>query len=535
MKLNFILLIGTFSFFLNACTQTLPVNYQIIPCPNSITYSSGSLHLKKNVKVFFTDELKNEAKLLNEYLISDFGIELEAIDKEKHANIILDLNAQYVPEKNDGYKLEVKKNIILLTSNSPSGILNGIQTLRQIVRQVGEGFVVQLGVIVDYPTFEWRAFMLDEGRYFKGKEVAKNLLDEMSFLKMNVFHWHLTEDLGWRIEIKKYPKLTEVGSYRDSTEIGFNRNVFDGKPHSGFYTQEEIKEIVDYAKKLHIMVVPEIEMPGHSSAAIAAYPWLGVTGKQIKVPSKLGVLYDVYNVADPRVLEFFNDVFDEVIALFPSPVIHIGGDEIRYNQWNDSPEAKSYMIKHGLKTPAELHVFFTNNISKILKGKNKRMMGWNDITGAKLHAYQSDEDTQESDQKLAKGTIIQFWRGDSTLMLNAIKGGYDVVNSFSQYTYLDYSYKRIPLSKAYSFSPVPKGLPVELEDKVLGMGCQMWGELIPTVEHMQKMVFPRIAAYAECAWTSPDNKKYDLFLESLPNLFKRWERKGIMYTDALQN
>ena len=534
MKLKIILLIGA-SLILNACKQSLPVNYQIIPFPNSITYSSGSFHFNKNVKVFFTDEIENEAKLLAEYFISDFGVELETVDEKKSADIILDLNNQYVSEKNDGYNLEVKKNNILLTSNSPSGILNGIQSLRQIIRPDGERFIVQQGVISDYPTFAWRAFMLDEGRYFKGKEVVKNLLDEMSLLKMNVFHWHLTEDQGWRIEIKKYPKLTEVGSYRDSTEIGFHSDVYDRNPHSGFYTQEEIKEIVNYAKKLHIMVVPEIEMPGHSTAAIAAYPWLGVTGKQVKVTTNFGVQNDIYNVADPRVLEFFNNVFDEVIALFPSPVVHIGGDEIRYNQWNNSAEVKSYMKKNNLKTPAELQVFFTNNISNILKNKNKRMMGWNDITGAKLHDYQSDEDTRESDQKLADGTIVHFWKGDSALMLNVIKSGYDIVNSFHEYTYLDYSYESIPLAKAYSFNPIPKGLSVELEDKVLGMGCQMWGELIPTIESMQEKTFPRIAAYAECAWTSPENKNYDVFLESLSNFLRRWEKKGIVYGDVGQN
>lgn len=234
--------------------------------------------------------------------------------------------------------------------------------------------------------------MLDEGRHFKGKQVVKQLLDEMALLKMNVFQWHLIEDQGCRIEIKKYPKLTEVGSTRDSTEINhFSSNIYDGRLlHPG-----EIKEIVAYAADRHIQIVPEIEMPGHSSAAIAAYPWLGTTGKQIKVPCKLGVQYDIYNVADPKVIGFFNDVIDEVIALFPSSVIHIGGDEVRYDQWNASASVKSFMAKNKLKTPAELQVFFTNNISNMLLSRSKRMMGWNEITGDKLHEYQSDADTKE--------------------------------------------------------------------------------------------------------------------------------------------
>ena len=518
------------SILLIACKEAPIVDYQIIPQPNSIIYTNGSISLQKDVKVYFTEDVTQEAELLKEYLNTDFRINSETVQNEKDADIILDLNEQYTPEKADGYKLEVNKKNITLTSNSAAGILNAVQSLRQIVREENGKFIVQQGTIKDYPAFSWRAFMLDEARHFKGMEVVKDLLDEMSLLKMNVFHWHLTDDQGWRIEIKKYPLFTEVGSHRDSTEINqFHSEVFDGVPHSGFYTQEEIKEIVAYATKLHIMVVPEIEMPGHSSAAIAAYPWLGVTGKQIKVPARFGVHYDIYDVTNPRVLEFFSDVFDEVIALFPGPVIHIGGDEIRYDQWNNSYKVKSYMRKHGLNTPAELQVFFTNNISNMLKEKGKRMMGWNDITGAKLHEYQSEEDTKEVSQKLADGTIVQFWKGDSALIVSTIESGYDIVNSFHKYTYLDYNYKSIPLTKAYSFNPIPSELPKELEYRILGMGCQMWGEFIPTVEGMQEKIFPRIAAYSECAWTLPGNKNYDSFIASIPYFLKRWDTNGVAY------
>lgn len=518
------------SILLFACKETPIVDYQIIPQPNSIIYTNGSISLSKDIKVYFTEDVTQEAELLIEHLNSDFGINAEAVQNEKNATILLELDKQYNCEKADGYKLNIGSKNIVLTSNSRAGVLNAVQSLRQIVREEDDKFVVQQGIIKDYPAFSWRAFMLDEARHFKGKEVVKDLLDEMSLLKMNVFHWHLTDDQGWRIEIKKYPKLTEVGAFRDSTEINhFHSDLFDGKPHGGYYTQEEIKEIVDYAAKRHIMIVPEIEMPGHSSAPIAAYPWLGVTGKQIKVPSKFGVQYDVYDVTSPRVLEFFSDVFDEVIELFPSPVIHIGGDEIRYNQWNNSYKVKSYMKKHGLSTPAELQVFFTNNISNMLKEKGKKMMGWNEITGAKLHEYQSDEDTKEVSQMLAEGTIVHFWKGDSALIVNTIENGYDVVNSFHKFTYLDYNYERIPLTKAYSFNPIPSDLPKELENKVLGMGCQMWGEFIPTVEDMQEKIFPRIAAYAECAWTLPSNKDYDNFREALPYFLNRWDEQGVVY------
>lgn len=504
--------------------------YQIIPEPQSIKYAYGSFSFGETLKLAFTKELKNEAKLLESFLNSDFKINLEKVEQQKNADIVLELTQPRETEDKESYILKVGKKSITITSGSSAGILNGLQSLRQIIRREEGGFLVQRGVIKDAPAFTWRAFMLDEARHFKGKKVVKQLLDEMSLLKLNVFHWHLTDDQGWRIEIKKYPKLTEIGSTRDSTEINyFHSNVYDGKPHSGFYTQEEIKEIVYYAAARHIKVVPEIEMPGHSSAAIAAYPWLGVTGNDIEVPTKFGVHYDVYDVTDPKVLNFFNDVFDEIVALFPSSVIHIGGDEIRYNQWNDSDKVQQYMIENQLKTPAELQVFFTNKISKMLKSKNKRMMGWNEIKGDKLHEYQSDKDTKKVSQNLAEETIIHFWKGDPALMSKSIKEGYEIVNSFHQYTYLDYSYKSIPLSKAYSFNPIPEGLSKKEENMVLGLGCQMWGEFIPTLEDMQKKIFPRIAAYAEVGWSRTENKDYKRFKKALPNLLKRWQDKGIIY------
>lgn len=512
-----------------ACKQTPVVDYKVIPEPQLITYSSGLLSLPAIVKIAFPDKVAKEAELLKEYLFSDFGMKVETAKDENDADILLRIKNEVKTEKPDGYSLEVGKKKITVFSHSNVGIFNGIQSLRQIIQKEEGEFTVQQGIINDFPSFSWRSFMLDEGRHFKGKQVVKQLLDEMSLLKMNVFQWHLTEDQGWRIEIKKYPKLTEVGSYRDSTEINhFSSNVYDGKPHSGYYTQDEIKEIVAYATDRHIQIVPEIEMPGHSSAAIAAYPWLGTTGKQIKVPCKFGVQYDIYNVTDPNVIGFFNDVIDEVIALFPSPVIHVGGDEVRYDRWNSSAQVNSFMAKNSLKTPAELQVFFTNNISNMLLSKNKRMMGWNEITGDKLHEYQSDADTKELSQKLAEGTIVQFWKGDSTLMLNTVKKGYDIVNSYHEYTYLDYDYKSIPLSKAYSFNPIPAGLPKELEAKVLGLGCQMWGEFIPTTESMNLKVYPRIVAYAECGWTSPEKKNFERFQKSLPYFLNRWKAEGII-------
>lgn len=514
--------------FLCACQAPPIEEYKIIPQPVSVSYTPGFVKLNKLPVIAYSDGLSNEAKLLQSYLASDFSLDTDLKEGVKKADISLILEPTVLSEEKEGYILNVASGNIQIQANTPAGVLNGIQTLRQIIKEKDGKYQVQKAIVTDYPAFSWRAFMLDEGRYFKGKDVVLSLLDQMAALKMNVFHWHLTEDHGWRIEIKKYPRLTEVGAYRDSSEINhFGSNVYDGKPHGGFYTQEQIKEVVDYAAKRHIMVVPEVEMPGHASAAIASYPWLGTSGKQIKVPCKFGVQYDVYNVSDPRVIRFMEDVMDEVIALFPAPVFHIGGDEVRYDQWKESPAIRSYMAKNKIKTPAELQVFFTNNMSNLLAGKGRRMMGWNEITGAKLHEYQDKSDT-EVKQQLASGTIVHFWKGDPKLIKETIEQGYDIVNSYHEYTYLDYTYESIPLEKAYSFNPVPDGLTDVQQKKVLGLGCQMWGEFIPTVESMNLKVFPRLAAYAETGWTDISNKDYTRFVQTLDIFKEKWAAQGIV-------
>ncbi|GGJ95063.1 hypothetical protein GCM10007084_18410 [Parabacteroides faecis] len=514
--------------FLCACQAPPVEEYAIIPQPQEISYTPGFFKMSAHPAISYSGDLNNEAQLLQAALSSDFSVDATLKDTGK-GDINLMLDPTVLPDKPEGYQLEVTSGKVNIKANSATGILNGVQTLRQIIKEKDGKYLVQRAIVSDYPAFSWRAFMLDEGRYFKGKEVVKDLLDEMAGLKMNVFHWHLTNDQGWRIEIKKYPKLTEIGAFRDSSEINhFGSDVYDGKRHGGFYTQEDIKEIVDYASKRHITIVPEVSMPGHASAAIASYPWLGTSGKQIKVPGKFGVHYEVLNVSDPRVMEFLDDVTNEVIALFPSPVFHIGGDEVKYNQWKESPAIRSYMAKKGLKTPAELQIYFTNEVSNMLAAKGKRMMGWNEITGDKLHEYQSAEDTKDVEQQLAKGTIVHFWKGDSALIKKTIDKGYDVVNSYHIYTYIDYDYKSIPLSKAYSFNPVPEGLSPEEQSRVLGLGCQMWGEFIPTVESMNQKIYPRIAAYAETGWTGAEKKDFNRFLNSLSHFINKWTAEGLV-------
>lgn len=505
--------------------EPIPVQpFQIIPEPQDIQYSTGCFILNKLPSIGYTKELSDEARQLQLYLSEDFSISSDLRKGNVRSDIWLQLDTSVLPGKEEGYVLDVASSGITIRASSKAGIFNGIQTLRQIIRVYNGQLIARQATITDYPAFSWRAFMLDEARNFRGKKSVCKLLDEMALLKMNVFHWHLTDDQGWRIEIKKYPKLTEVGAFRDSSETGgYFSHIYDGKPHGGFYTQEEIKEIVNYAALRNIRIVPEIEMPGHCGAAIAAYPWLGTTGKEMKVSCDFGVQYASYNVSDPKVVSFLEDVLNEVITLFPGNTIHIGGDELNYEQWKNSSSIREYMVKNKLKTPADLQVFFTNTFVAFLTAKNQKLMGWNEITGVKLHDYQSEEDTNVS-QILDKRAIVHFWKGEPALIKAAVEKGYDVVNSYHIYTYTDYA--STSMESAYSFNPA-EGVPAELKKRVLGMECHLWGEFFQTEDEMTRHIFPRFAAYAESGWVNPEKKDYKRFLQALPNFLTRWSVKGI--------
>ncbi|MEQ9286087.1 MAG: beta-N-acetylhexosaminidase [Cyclobacteriaceae bacterium] len=534
-KIPFFILVAFYA--LNSMCVQAQQNANIIPRPQQVEMGQGSFTLNNETKIVSGPESQAIAVLLKGFVEKglDASLEILASKKKIRGSITFGLDKELGKE---AYGLKISDKGVQIVASGVAGWFYGLQSFKQLFPTGYESSgsksrSIKLPAleIEDAPRFGWRAFMLDESRYFKGKEQVKMLLDEMALLKMNVFHWHLVDDQGWRIEIKKYPLLTEVGSKRKSTQVGplkWQSPIQSGESHEGYYTQNEIKEIVEYASKRHITIVPEIEMPGHSSAAIAAYSWLGTNKEDIEVPIKFGVGTDVYDVSDPKVYQFLTDVLDEVMGLFPSKVIHIGGDEVKYNHWKESGTVQAYMKEKGIATAAGLQIYFTNSISQYLQGKGRRMMGWNEIMGHNVHEFQGDEDTQ-ADQQLAKETVIHFWKGDLKLATEAASSGYEIVNSLHSSTYLDYNYKSIPLSKAYGFDPVPEGLDSQYHDRVIGTGCQMWGEWIPTNGYMHFQVFPRIAAYAEVGWTEKENKDFGLFKEALKNLQARWESRGIYY------
>lgn len=511
---------------------------RIVPYPQHVTVNDGYFTTKSSLKVAAAPDFNKEA----EYFISQIQKDTPFRAKQasfRKADISIVRATGSLAHKEGAYLLKVDGNSIRIEANDRAGAFYGIQSLLQLIRSNDGRIQIRQCEINDYPTLAWRSFMLDEGRYFKGKEVVRHILDEMASMKMNIFQWHLTDDQGWRIEIRKYPRLTEIGSVRDSSQIGwYEYDTYDGKRHGGYYTQEDIKEIVEYAAERHITIVPEIEMPGHSAAAIAAYPWLSAADKEIKVPCRFGVLYNIFNVADEKVLTFLTDVLDEVMSLFPSKVIHIGGDEVRYDEWNASPQVQEFIRDNNLGGGPGLQVWFTNRMAEYIESKGRDMMGWNDITGEQLHHFQTGSGKLQVD--LSPNAIVQFWKGDFEMMARTAKRGNRIINSYNNYTYLNYSYEYDPvqatyefepisLEKAYNFAPVPDTFPADLKEKIIGSGCQMWGEWIPTVEDMNYLLYPRIAAYAETFWLPAGKKDFGRFSNILEDKMSRWKKSGIIY------
>ncbi len=506
-------------------------NTGIIPQPLQVNTEEGKYTITSGTLIIAGSANKENADYLQEILKVEYQKELK-IKSKGSDGIILNYHPELTQKLGEeGYILKVDKSAISISAGTTTGVFYGIMSLRQLLAVDNVTKKENLSVnginIEDRPRFKWRAFMLDEGRYFKGSKQVKKLLDQMALLKMNVFHWHLTDDQGWRLEIKKYPKLTEIGSIRSNSQIGgWDSEERSNTPHSGYYTQEQVKEIIAYANERQITIIPEIEMPGHASAAIAAYPWLGTIGELKEVPTVFGKLPDSFNVSDPQVYNFLENVLTEVMELFPSNIIHIGGDEVKFDAWKSSTEIQDFMKQNDLATPGDMHIFFTNKISNFLNTNGHRMMGWNEILGENVHEWQDATD-MEVKENLAQNTLVHFWKGNLNLVSKAVQDGYEIVNSHHEYSYLDYSYKSIPLEKAYSFDPIPEGLDESFHHKVIGSGCQMWGEWIPEAIDMDKMIFPRIAAYAEVGWTSKTRKDYSVFRSNLDRLLIGWRDQGI--------
>lgn len=529
---------------LSACLPAAFSQEQIIPKPAEITLFTGSPARLTPDSLIITETqdkaFLDQAGQLQQMLSAGTGLPLPLKPagqaSKKAACIVIKKDPALAARGEEAYSIQSSPSGIILSAADAKGIFYAGQSLVQMMPSVfhdrtANKSAVRWNIsetpfrITDYPRFTWRALMIDEARHFFGGKTIKQIIDQMALLKMNILHWHLTDDTGWRIEIKKYPRLTSIGSKRRESEIGtWNSGKSDGTPHEGFYTQEQIRDIVQYAARRNITIVPEIEMPGHASAAAVAYPFLS-----LKTPGEVPTTFIVNTAFDPtseKTYAFLSDVLDEIAALFPSRIIHIGGDEVRYDkQWKGVPEIEEFMKKNGMKSYADVQMHFTNRMSGIIAQKGRRMMGWNEIYGHDVNG----DGGGKAGAKLDTNAVIQFWKGNTGLAKNAIRDGHDVINSLHTSTYLDYSYGSIPLQKAYGFEPVFPGLEEQYHSRVKGLGAQVWTEWISTPERLHYQAFPRACAFAEVGWTPAGKKDFPDFKKRLKAYSERMDLMGIKF------
>ena len=478
------------------------------------------------------DAFTQVADFLKSYIKHGSNIDLKSTDYK--SVIIFKKDASITnPE---GYQLKITTEGIEILSNSARGAFYAVQSLRQLLPASFENgsykkstVIIQNLEIKDAPQFKYRGMHLDVGRHFFPVDFIKKYIDLMSMLKMNTFHWHLTEDQGWRIEIKKYPKLQEVAAYRNETLIGHyseQPHKFDGKKYGGFYTQEQIKDIVKYASERQVTVIPEIEMPGHAQAAISAYPELGCTGKPIDVATKWGVFEDIYCPKEAT-FKFLEDVIDEVIALFPGKYIHIGGDEAPKTRWKNCAHCQSLIKKENLKDEHGLQSYFITRMEKYINSKGKQIIGWDEIL----------------EGGLAPNATVMSWRGTEGAVI-AAKQHHDVILTPGSHCYFDHyqSTKEdeplaiggfLPLEKVYSFNPIPKELTKEESKYVLGAQGNVWTEYMKDSKQVEYMAFPRMMALSEVVWSKNENKNYEDFKNRLEIYQQRLDIRNVNYANHL--
>ncbi len=517
-------------FFRRKQTMTLP----LIPLPQKIALTGGVFPLSLNTQISSNEAGMPEAQVLAEGLRVVPEVRIAQASEEAAAHlgaIALQVDLALETLGREGYRLSVTRKGITLQAAGRAGLFYGIQTLLQLV----ERNAVPCVEIEDRPRFAWRGAMLDVSRHFLPKAFVLKFLDLLALHKMNTLQLHLTDDQGWRIEIKKYPRLTQIGSYRKETlagralanpsDAGFDPESqrFDGLPHGGFYTQEDAREIVAYAAARHITVVPEIEMPGHAQAAIAAYPFLGCTEEPVEVSPAWGIHDKLYKPSE-ETFEFLRDVLAEVMDIFPSPYLHIGGDEAIKTQWRESAECRQIRQKLGLGDEDALQSYFVGRMNEFISESGRTLVGWDEIL----------------EGGLSPGAVIMSWRGEEG-GIEAAGLQHKVVMAPQQFTYLNFyqsdSRKAEPLAfhelltlpAVYGYDPLPAALPPGQEHFVLGTQCALWTEYMPDFRQVEYQAFPRLCAFSEVAWTDKRNKDWAAFLERLPPHLTRLDKLQVNY------
>lgn len=509
-------------------------NYQIIPLPHEIVTEEGNpFILKDGVKILYpegNEKMRRNAEFLVSYLNTATGKQFSVESGTEGKNAIV-LSLGLDSENPESYRLSVTSEGITITAPTEAGVFYGIQSLRKSLPvAVGAEVALPPVEINDYPRFGYRGAHFDVSRHFFTIDSVKTYIDMMALHNMNRLHWHISDDQGWRIEIKKYPGLTEIGSKRSETVIGRNSGNYDGKPYGGFYTQEQAKEIVAYAAERYITVIPEIDMPGHMQAALAAYPELGCTGGPYEVWRQWGVSDNVLCAGNDKTLQFIDDVLTEIMEIFPSKYIHVGGDECPKTQWEKCPKCQARISALGLKSgdghtkEERLQSFIINHAEKFLNEHGRQIIGWDEIL----------------EGGLAPNATVMSWRGESG-GIAAAKQKHDVIMTPNTYLYLDYYQTDdteneplgiggyVPIEKVYSYEPIPASLAPDERKHIIGVQANLWTEYISTFSHVQYMVLPRWAALSEIQWTEPDKKDYDDFLSRLPRLVHWYDAEKYNY------
>ena len=530
--------------------------YPIMPAPRRLQARPGEFRLDRETRIMLSDPASTELRTLSELLAAPLraasGLPLPvapepASDRATNA-LSIRLTPDSASQEPESYRLVVTQRGAILSAPTPAGLVHGLQTLRQLlpaelergVRSVngwGRGvaqmtdsaapparWVIPAVEIDDAPRFRYRGILLDVARWFYPPEFIEKLIDLLALYKLNTLHLHLTDDQGWRLEIKRYPRLTQVGAWRKETIVGqhFDPYVGDGTPHGGFYTQEQMRELVAYAAVRHVTIIPEIEMPGHARAALAAYPELSCTGGPFEVSTRWGVHEDIFCPGE-QTFAFLEDVLSEVMQLFPSEYIHIGGDEVPKLEWKDSPVAQAVIRREGLGNEEGLQGYFVRRIEGFLRAHGRRLIGW--------------DETLEGG--LAPEATVMSWRGVEG-GIDAARQGHDVIMTPANRTYFDYYQGDpaaeplaiggfLPLDSVYAFEPVPGELAPEQAAHVLGAQGNLWTEYIPTPARAEYMMLPRMLALAEVLWSTKETRNWNRFVGRLPAQFARLDVLGAEY------
>lgn len=533
--------LAAMAFLLPSTAAGQTADFNIIPRPQQVNVSNDApftLSAKTVISLGTnSQDMKRNANMLASYIEQATGIR-PAVGKSKNgAAIVLTIDKNIANA--EGYKLDADAKQIRIAGASAAGVFYGIQTLRKSLPLVnGKASKVSVPAvhIADAPRFAYRGTHLDVSRHFVTADSVRQFIDMLALHNINRFHWHLTDDQGWRIEIKKYPLLTQIGSKRAQTVIGHNSGKYDGKPYGGFYTQQQIRDIVKYAADRYITIVPEIDLPGHMQAALAAYPDMGCTGGPYEVWQKWGVSDNVLCAGNDKTLTFIDNVLKEITQLFPSKYIHVGGDECPKTQWQKCPKCQARIkalnleAKDGHSAEERLQSYIITHASNYLKSLGRNTIGWDEIL----------------EGGLAEGATVMSWRGESG-GIAAAKQHHDVVMTPNSYLYFDYYQSLdkaneplaiggyLPLETVYSYEPMPKELTADEARHIIGVQANIWTEYMPTFKQMQYMALPRMAALSEVQWSQPALKDYTSFTNRLTEFTHLYDRLGYNYAKHLYN